>query len=81
MAVAGVPVHMSFDRRGIFRLTFRDDPAVQAPTDIFVPEVQYPRGYGVEVSDGDWTLGDDLQVLRYRPTTRASMHTIRVYPR
>jgi Glycoside hydrolase family 5 C-terminal domain len=81
MAVAGVPLRMSFDRRRVFRLTFRGDPGVQAPTEIFVPEVQYPHGYRVTVSDGDWTLGDDPQVLRYRPTAGASMHTIRVYPR
>jgi hypothetical protein len=39
MAVAGEPVRMSFDRHRIFRLTFRGDPGVQAPTEIFVPEV------------------------------------------
>ncbi len=72
---------MSFDRRRIFRLTFRGDPGVQAPTEIFVPEVQYPRGYGVEVSDGDWAVGDDPQVLLYRASAGAVVHAIRICPK
>ncbi|HEX2980224.1 MAG TPA: cellulase family glycosylhydrolase, partial [Anaerolineaceae bacterium] len=52
-AVAGEPLHLSFDlRRRTFEFSFRHDPEVQAPTEIFVPNFQYPQGYLVEVSDG-----------------------------
>lgn len=40
-----------------FRLEFRADHALHAPTEIFVPEaVQYPDGFVVELSDGEFTL-------------------------
>lgn len=42
---------------GTFRLEFRADHALHAPTEIFVPEaVQYPDGFVVELSDGEFTL-------------------------
>lgn len=80
MAVAGEPLRMGFDRRRIFHLSFRGDPAVRAPTEIFVPEVQYPGGYRVEASDGDWESGDDPQVLLYRVAAGAAVHSIRICP-
>ena len=46
----------SFDAEtGVFRLEFRADHAIKAPTEIFIPEVvQYPEGFVVELSDGDY---------------------------
>ena len=59
---------------GVFRLEFRADHAIKAPTEIFIPEVvQYPDGFLVELSDGDYTLErapDSVGgycVLRYTP--------------
>lgn len=49
VAVAGDIVSMSFSlSAGEFRLRFRPDPTVSAPTEIFVPRLQYPRGFSVE---------------------------------
>jgi hypothetical protein len=51
-AVAGRPLEMSFHRKsGAFSLTWEPDPAIKAPTEIFVPPIQYPRGFSVE-TDG-----------------------------
>ena len=45
---AGEPLKMSFDiRRRRFDFEFRHDPAVDAPTEIFVPNFQYPHGIRV----------------------------------
>ena len=59
---------------GVFRLEFRADHDIKAPTEIFIPEVvQYPEGFVVELSDGDYTLErapdavGGYCVLRYTP--------------
>ena len=31
-------------------------PSITAPTEIFVPNYQYPHGYHVEVSDGTYEI-------------------------
>jgi len=51
-AVAGTPTAMSFDPlSGRFRLQFRADPRITAPTVIFVPvSTHYPRGYCASVT-------------------------------
>ena len=48
--------------------------AIKAPTEIFIPEVvQYPEGFVVELSDGDYTLErapdrvGGYCILRYTP--------------
>ena len=54
-AVAGEPLSQSFDyRRRVFKFSFRHDPAVAAPTELFVPDYQYPLGCRVNVSDGEF---------------------------
>jgi hypothetical protein len=81
MATAGEPLRMSFDmRRRIFAYTFRHDLSVSAPTEIFLPKLQYPRGCTIEAGDGRWELNAEEQVLRYWPGSEHSEHTIRVKP-
>ena len=59
---------------GVFRLEFRADHDIKAPTEIFIPEVvQYPEGFVVELSDGEYTLerapdsAGGYCILRYTP--------------
>jgi hypothetical protein len=79
---AGEPLEMSFDiRRKRFDFVFRHDPAVDAPTEIFVPNFQYPHGIRVSVSDGTFAHDKDQQVLTYRHTQQAQVHRLRIEPR
>ncbi len=55
---------MEFDyRRGRFSFEFLHDPAVEAATELFVPDYHYPGGAQVEVSDGRWGYDPAGQVL------------------
>ncbi len=57
-AVAGEILEMRFSmRRGTFLLRYRPNPGIAAPTEVFVPELQYPGGYEVEVSGAEAERG------------------------
>ncbi len=76
-AVAGEPLRMAFDiKRRTFEFEFRHDPAVQAPTEIFLPNYHYGHGCVVEVSDGTYELNRDSQTLTYRHSTEREAHRI-----
>jgi hypothetical protein len=78
-AVAGEPLRMAFDPRSkVFILTFRHDATITAPTELFVPNYQYPRGYAIQVSDGSVESDREQQVLRYHHTTTCDVHAIRL---
>ncbi len=80
--VAGEPLQMRFDRKGRrFEFIFRHDPAVKAPTEIFVPSLHYPAGCHVEVSDGEYELDRAAQTLRYRHGMDRDVHQVRLHPR
>jgi hypothetical protein len=77
--IAGEPLRMAFDiKRRAFEFEFRHDPTVSAPTEIFVPNYQYPDGYLVEVSDGTYDVDRDSQTLAYRHSTERQVHHVRV---
>ncbi len=81
-AVAGEPLRMHFDRRRrSFEFVFRHDPSLSAPTEIFVPDYQYPRGYRVTVSDGSFEAIPAAQTLAYHHGTQSESHTLRILPR
>jgi hypothetical protein len=74
-AVAGEPLHMAFDyKRGSFELEFRHDPAVQAPTEVFLPEYHYGEGAEVQVSDGRYEWERPSQTLTYWHSTEQETH-------
>jgi Glycoside hydrolase family 5 C-terminal domain/Cellulase (glycosyl hydrolase family 5) len=81
-AVAGALLRMSFDlRTRRFEFVFRHDPKVDAKTEVFVPKLQYPRGFTVSLSDGDCEENPAEQTLLYRHTLRQDTHTIRIRPK
>jgi hypothetical protein len=81
-AVAGEPLRMHFDRRRrSFEFAFRHDPRIAAPTEIFVPAYQYPRGYHTELSDGSAQALPETQTLAYRHSAERETHTLRIRPR
>jgi hypothetical protein len=81
-ATAGEPLSLSFDiQRRIFNFEFRHDPAIQAPTEIFVPDFQYPDGYNVWVSDGECEVRKNDQLLIYQYSDKRETHKIKITPR
>ena len=81
VATAGEPLHVSFDsRRRFFRFSFRHDPSIHAPTEIFVPALQYPDGVRVKVSDGAWEMQSEEQRLLYTHGTERREHFIQLSP-
>jgi hypothetical protein len=82
-AIAGEPLHMKFDRKTrYFEFEFRHHAEITAPTEIFVPNYQYPQGYHVEVSDGAYDAYADRagQVLVYRHSNECEVHHLRITP-
>lgn len=82
VATAGEPLRVSFDtRRRILHFTFRHDPTVVEPTEIFVPPFQYPFGYSVWMTDGTFLKDDARHVLKYSHTLGRPTHTIIIRPK
>ena len=70
---------MAFDyRRGRFTLTYRHDERVAAPTEVFVPPLQYPRGYHVSISDGSYAIEREQNIVAYRHSHDRPEHTIAI---
>jgi hypothetical protein len=79
--IAGEPLEMSFDIRSKrFDFAFHHDPSVSAPTEIFVPEYQYPGGIRVSLSDGTFEHDRARQLLLYRHTDRVQVHRLCIEP-
>jgi hypothetical protein len=73
---------MRFDRRRrVFELVVRHDPRVSAPTEIFVPEFQYPRGYLVAVSAGSFESIPAAQTLAWRHGGAAESQRLEIRPK
>ena len=64
-AVAGIPVSMTFDLKSrTFNFVFDLDPNIPAPTEVFLPPLQYPTGFSVTVSPGlQWSFHKESNVL------------------
>jgi hypothetical protein len=79
--IAGEPLEMTFDLKGrTFEFTFRHDVSVEAPTEVYVPNLQYPDGYRVEVSDGSYEMDRDAQRLIYHHSMKREIHRLSVRP-
>ncbi len=78
-ATAGEPLRMSFDvRKKAFEFEFRHEEGIDKPTEFFIPNYQYPRGYIVEVSDGCYEKDETAQLLRYYHNPEREVHWVRV---
>ena len=48
--IQGIPKNMEFNMRsGEFRLKFTADSSIAKPTEIYIPKIQYPEGYNLEI--------------------------------
>jgi hypothetical protein len=80
-AIAGEPLHMKFDRKSRhFEFAFRHHTEIDAPTEIFVPNYQYPQDYHVEVSDGAYEIDRAEQIVIYRHSSEHEPHHLRITP-
>jgi len=80
--IAGQPVKIKFNIRSRdFTFSFRHDPDVKGPTEIFVPAYQYPQGYTIHVSDGSFQVDTPTQLVLWHHDPGKSKHTIRISPR
>jgi hypothetical protein len=81
LLTSGDLLHASFNPfRRTFKMKFRSDPAISAPTEIFVPSYQYPHGYTIKVSDGRYEIKRSQQLLLYWPGDGQSEHQITINP-
>ncbi len=81
-ATAGEPLKLSFDyRRRIFQYEFRHCSDIHTPTEIFIPDFQYPDGYNVWVTDGEMEVRKAQQLLVYTHDEKRATHRIRITPR
>ena len=81
-AVAGALHRMHFDLASrTFECAFRHEPTVTRPTEIYVPNFQYPDGIEVAVSDGQFEHRAEDQILLYRHSAERDVHSIRIRPK
>lgn len=82
MAVAGKLCSMSFSlHSGLFRLEFIPDFGIEAPTEVYVPELQYPRGFSMEAegaSASEVVHEADFSILALYPLQGALRCTLTV---
>jgi hypothetical protein len=79
MKIAGIPTRMSFDIwKKVFEFEFEHNPALHAPTEIFVPNLQYPKGYKVFVTDGEFSIDTEKQIVSYKHSLEKAKHSIRI---
>jgi hypothetical protein len=58
--IAGTPISMSFARKSrVFTLKYKSEPGPAAATEIFVPNIQYPNGFIVSISDGSYAVNKE----------------------
>lgn len=81
VATAGELLEVSFEcYKRLFRMRFRSNPEISAPSEIFIPSFQYPHGYSVKVSDGRYEIAYSQQLLRFWVGKNREIHTITVRP-
>ncbi len=66
-AVAGELLEARFDsRRRSFVLRYLPDPSIAAPTEVFLPVLQYPHGFTIEAEGCEAEMKGDSLLLRAR---------------
>jgi hypothetical protein len=81
IATSGELIKSSFNPFSrVFKLIFKHDPTISAPTEIYIPDYHYPHGYSVRVSDGRYEIQRSNQLLLYWPGTERLIHKIKIKP-
>lgn len=62
---AGIPLKTYFDlKKKEFTFIFEADREIKEPTEVFIPKIQYPRGFEVKVIGGEFITEFSEQFLR-----------------
>lgn len=81
LATAGELIKSTFNPFSrVFKLAFKHDPAISAPTELYIPNYHYPHGYSVKVSDGRYEIQRSSQTLLYWPEQTHKIHHITIKP-
>jgi hypothetical protein len=76
-ATSGEPLNITFNiNKRKFCYKFRHDDETAMPTEIYVPDYQYPNGYKVKISDGRYEKVTSTQILKYWHTMGHEIHEI-----
>ncbi len=79
--IAGIPLSMSFNgKTRVFKLKYRSVPGVKGPTEVFVPDVQYPNGFTVFASDGSYAIDRENFTVSMLHSEEKQLHTIQISP-
>lgn len=61
---AGIPLKMEFNyKEKAFYFEFEGDSSISAPTIIYVPKIQFPKGYEIELSEGEYDRNEEEQLI------------------
>ncbi|MFW9948632.1 MAG: cellulase family glycosylhydrolase [Candidatus Thorarchaeota archaeon] len=78
IACAGTPMKMVFNRKtGDFILDFEVDDLIKDSTIVYVPNLQYPKGFDVNLSEGHWEADRDEQMIKII-TNESGIHHLKV---
>ena len=76
----GEILRTSYDpRTGVFDHVFRHSTPIE-PTELYLPRSQFPTGYEVHVTDGDYEIDQSNERLIYRHSDKEIPHFIRIIP-
>jgi len=75
---SGIPLKMEFKiKEGTFFFEFEGDSTIIAPTTLYIPNIQYPNGYEIEVSEGEIQKEKDGQVVSVK-IKEDGIHTVNI---
>jgi hypothetical protein len=78
---AGTPQYIEFNRSTKeFTYTFKPEPSMEAPTELYVPHWHYPNGYMVNLSAGSYKKDTKNQRLLIYPSTKETPLTVILLP-
>lgn len=78
---AGKPLKMEFDiNESIFIFRFDASPSINAPTVIYVPKIQYPKGFVIESLNSEIEILEDEQLVLVK-TKESDLQVIKIIPK
>ena len=58
--VAGTPLKMAFSTKSCeWQFEFDASPELNAPTILYIPQIHFPKGYDIDISNGSLEATDD----------------------